>query len=41
MEVRPIYRIDPDGDLDYDGDEELEDREEAYRIDWENSSYSW
>lgn len=31
----------PDGDLDYDGDEGLEDPEEAYRIDWENSSYSW
>lgn len=37
----PIYRIDPDGDLDYDGEEEIEDPEEADRIDWENSSYSW
>lgn len=39
MGTKEIYRIDPDGDLDYDGEESVEDEADAYERDWETSTF--
>lgn len=41
MVTREIYRIDPDGEPDYDGEEEMDDPEEEDRIAWEASTLYW
>lgn len=41
MGTRAIYRADPDGEPEYDGEEEAEDFEESDRIAWEASTLYW
>lgn len=41
MATKEIYRIDLDGDLDYDGEEETNDLDEEDRIAWEESTWYW
>ena len=38
---KEILRSLPDGDFDYDGEEEVEDIEEEYQRSWENDTYLW
>jgi hypothetical protein len=38
---KEILRRLPDGDYDYDGEEETEDLEEIYQREWENSTLYW
>lgn len=39
--VRDIDRALPDGDTDYDGEEEVEDMEDACQRDWEVTTLMW
>lgn len=39
--MRDIYIKDPDGDYDYDGEEDTEDLEEAFQRDWEINTLNW
>lgn len=32
---------DPDGENEYDGEEEVEDPEDIYQREWENSTWYW
>lgn len=41
MKTKEIYRIDLDGEPDYDGEEEMNDPEEEDRIAWEASAWYW
>lgn len=41
MAIKETYRIDPDGELDYDGEEYVEDIEDVYQREWEMSTYNW
>lgn len=41
MGTRSIYRTDPDGENDYDGEEDMEDLEEEDRRIWEASTWYW
>lgn len=38
---KEILRRLPDGDYDYDGDEDAEDLEEIYQRDWEINTLNW
>lgn len=38
---RPIYRIDSEGDWDYDGEEEMTDPEDDWEWEMFNDSFNW
>lgn len=39
--MRDIYIKDPDGEPEYDGEEETESEDDRYQRDWETSSLYW
>lgn len=41
MATKEIYRNDPDGEPEYDGEKEMEDPEDVYQRDWEMSTMGW
>ena len=39
--MRDIYIKDPDGEPEYDGEEETESEDDRYQRDWETSTLYW